>query len=434
MPPSESPQAENVVFVSTRISGTDGVSLEIGKWAAVLERMGYRCSYICGVSDRPAESTAIIEEADFRHPSIRAINREAFGRQQRDRELSRTIHTTVLALKDQLYDALEHLSADLIIAENVLTIPINVPLGLALTEVLMESGIPCIAHHHDFYWERERFLVSAIDDYLQAAFPPRIAEIEHVAINSLAAEEFSRRTGLSCEVVPNVMDFSVPPPPPDEYAREFRQTIGLSESDFLILQPTRVVQRKGIEHSIELVRRLNDPRCKLVISHASGDETDGYPDRVREYAELLGVPVVFAEQWISHTRGRAEDGTKRYEIWDAYPHADLVTYPSTYEGFGNAFLEAIYFRLPILCNRYTTFRTDIEPYGFRAIVMDGFLSDDIVVQARRAMTDKEHRQDMTEHNFNLAQQLFSFDRLEQDLRSILSKRQFRLTRPTERET
>ena len=43
---------------------------------------------------------------------------------------------------------------DLIVPENALSIPMHVPLGMAITELIAETGIPTIAHHHDFYWER----------------------------------------------------------------------------------------------------------------------------------------------------------------------------------------------------------------------------------------------------------------------------------------
>ena len=65
-------------FVSTRFAGTDGVSLETAKWAAVLTRMGHRCYYFAGQSDRAAESSYVVSEAFFGHPSIEAINRAAF--------------------------------------------------------------------------------------------------------------------------------------------------------------------------------------------------------------------------------------------------------------------------------------------------------------------------------------------------------------------
>ena len=35
-----------------------------------------------------------------------------------------------------------------------MTIPVHVPLGLAMTEVIAETSMRTIAHHHDFAWER----------------------------------------------------------------------------------------------------------------------------------------------------------------------------------------------------------------------------------------------------------------------------------------
>jgi len=410
-----------VGFVATRVSGNDGVSLEIEKWADVLESMGYTCFYIAGESDRPEERTRVFPEAHFKHPVIQAINRRCFGRERRDAEVSEQIHEMMWVIKAKLHSTLQRFGIDLIIAENCVTIPMNIPLGLAVVEVVMEHRIGCIAHHHDFVWERERFLVNAVNDYLGAAFPPAIPEFQHVVINSQAAREFSRRTGLPCRVVPNVMNFDLPPKSPDQYGSDFRQTIGLAPDDRLILQPTRVVPRKGIEHSIELIRRLDDPRCKLVITHSSGDEGDEYPQRVREYAELLGVDVILAEPWIANQRGTGPDGQKQYTIWDAYRHADLVTYPSTYEGFGNAFLEAVYYKVPILTNHYAIYRTDIEPCGFRSILMDGYLTEDVVRQVHHVLEDREYYQEIVEHNYKVAKRFFSFERLETELRAILGK-------------
>ena len=88
-----------------------------------------------------------------------------------------------------------------------LAIPVNVPLGLALTEFIGETSIPTIAHHHDFYWERTRFVVNAVGDYLRMAFPPKLPGIEHVVINSAAQEELALRTGISSIIIPNVLDF-----------------------------------------------------------------------------------------------------------------------------------------------------------------------------------------------------------------------------------
>lgn len=415
------PPLRRVGIVSTRISGTDGVSLEIAKWTEVLERLGCECFYICGVSDRPGDHTFLIDLADFADPEIRAVNREAFGRQTRTREFSERIRRLATRIKNQIYESLKRFELDLLLVENALTIPINIPLGAALVEVLLETGLPCVAHHHDFYWERERYLVSSVDDYLLAVFPPALAEIDHVVISSRAGEEFSRRTGLSCHVIPNVMDFARPPQHPDEYSKDFREAIGLSADDLLILQPTRVVQRKGIEHTIELIRRLEDPRCKVVVSHDGHDEGTGYLDRINAYAKLLGVELIYANEQVASRRGTAADGSKIYSIWDVYPHADLVTYPSTYEGFGNAFLEAVYFRKPIFCNRYAIYRTDIEPCGFEAIAMDNFLDDEVVDHVQRVLADEAYRSSMVEQNYEIGRRFFSFERLERELRVLLER-------------
>jgi glycosyltransferase involved in cell wall biosynthesis len=217
------------------------------------------------------------------------------------------------------------------------------------------------------------------------------------------------------------MDFANPPAPPDGYSRQFRTEIGLSEDDLLILQPTRVVERKGIEHSIELARRLAPDRAKLVITHASGDEGDAYAERIREFAELLDVEVIFADKWIADERRTAPDGRKLFTIHDVYPQADLVAYPSTYEGFGNAFLEAVYFKCPIVCNRYAIYRTDIEPVGVRPILFDGFPTDETVDEIRHVLGDARYREERVEHNYEVASRFFSYEVLEEELRLIIQR-------------
>jgi len=414
-------QIKRVAFVSTRVAGTDGVSLEIAKWADVIERTGIECYYITGESDRPAERTFLIEEAHFDHPEVLDISRRAFDAEIRPRELTDDIVRLTRTIRNDLDRAIRELDVDALIAENALTIPMNLPLGIALVHEIQERGIPCIAHHHDFFWERERFLINAVDDFIQFAFPPALSQVQHVVINSLAGEEFSRRTGLSCRIIPNVMDYANPPDPPDDYSRQFRREIGISDDDLLILQPTRVVARKGIEHSIELARRLAPDRARLVITHASGDEGDAYAKRIREYAELLDVEVIFADKWISDERGTAPDGRKLFTIHDIYPQADLVAYPSTYEGFGNAFLEAVYHRCPIVCNRYAIYRTDIEPCGVRPILFDGFPTDETIEEIRRVLGNAAYREEMVEHNYEVAREFFSYEVLEAELRLMVER-------------
>ena len=87
------------------------------------------------------------------------------------------------------------------------------------------------------------------------------------------------------------MHFEVEPPGKDDYNSDIRQALGVEDDELLILQPTRVVQRKGIEHALEMVSRL-ERKAAFVISHASGDEGFEYEKRVRDYALLLNVRAI----------------------------------------------------------------------------------------------------------------------------------------------
>jgi glycosyltransferase involved in cell wall biosynthesis len=408
-----------VGFVSFRFAGTDGVSLETDKMADVLRRWGYRCVFMGGELDTPPEDSFLVEETHFKHPAIREIYGECFGQANRPPEVTKRIHEYRDLLKQKLYEFIRKFDVDILVPENSLTIPLNVPLGLAITEFIAETGIKTIAHHHDFFWERKRFLNNCVWEYLNSCYPPHLSSIQHVVINSSGQNQLALRTGIGATLIPNVMDFEHPPEPPDEYTEYVRKDLGIGEDVLLVLQPTRVVQRKGIEHAIELVARL-EMKATLVISHASGDEGYEYQQRVKEFAEMLKVDTRFVQDIISDERGTTGDGRKIYSLQDIYPYADLVTYPSLSEGFGNAFLEAIYFKRPILVNNYSIYFFDIKPKGFEVIEMDDFITDETVRRTREILENPERVKEMTERNYALCLKHYSYRILEIKLRHILS--------------
>ena len=411
-------EIHSVGFISTRFAGTDGVSLETEKWADVFEKKGFHCYYFAGELDRPRECSYLAEEASFKHPDIRDINENCFGVALRGRFITQKIYEIKKKLKDHIYKFIEKFNIDVLVPENALTIPLNIPLGLAITEVISELGIPTIAHHHDFFWERQNFLTNAVWDYLNMAFPPHLPPIKHVTINSAGDNQLSLRTGISATIIPNVMDFENGPPPVDEYASDVRKALGVDDDELFILQPTRIVKRKGIEHAIELVNRLGR-KAKLVISHASGDEGYDYEARIREYSNIMKVNTIFVSDIINEKRGLTKTGQKIYTLDDIYPHADLVTYPSNFEGFGNAFLEAIYFKKPIVVNNYSIYASDIKPKGFSVIEFDGYVSEAVVNQTKKVLDDPLLCEKMVEHNYEIATLYFSYSVLEQKLTSII---------------
>jgi hypothetical protein len=408
---------KRIGFVSTRIAGTDGVSLETYKWYQVLERNGYECYFFAGELDSPADRSFLEPKAHFEDPEIIEIHNACFGTPTRDGALSRRIHETKDHLKGKLREFRDSYKIDLIIPENALAIPMNIPLGMAITEFLAETGMPAVAHHHDFSWERKRFLINGVQDYLHYAFPPILDSLRHVVINSAASRQLSYRKGISNVIIHNVFDFTNENPESPK-GKMLREELGFGNDDLFVLQPTRVVPRKWIERAVELVSLLDLKNPRLVISHESGDEGGLYANRILEYAHRLGVEVIYMGDRVGSSRCFQAICDKKYTIDDIYRAADLVTYPSGYEGFGNAFVEAIYFKKPIVVNRYSIYVEDIEPCGFEVIPFESFVTKEIAGRIKQFLKP-EHLLASVEKNYALGKKYFSYEVLEELLIPII---------------
>ena len=410
---------QNIGFVSTRFSGTDGVSLESAKWARILWDYRHVSHWFAGKLDRDSGVSMLVPEAYFYHRDNVWINERAFGTRTRTPEMTRKINGMADYLKGTLYDFVDAYKIDILVVENALCIPMHIPLGVALTHFITETGIPTIAHHHDFYWERPRFSVNSVGDFLSMAFPPTLPSLQHVTINTFAQEDLSWRKGASSIMVPNVLDFENAPDSKPRSAK-VREQIGLADDDIMMLQPTRVVPRKGIEHSIALISQLKNPKCKLVVSHESGDEGLEYRDALIELADQSGVDLRFVQANVAPSNPFSKEPVPGMLLEDIYAEADLITYPSRYEGFGNALLEAFYYRKPVLVNRYAIFIADIEPKGFEVITMDGFITRSVIEKVRRVIADEPFRRAMVDHNFQLGTRVYSYSVLRRKLRSLIT--------------
>jgi len=410
---------QNIGFVGTHFAGTDGVSLQSSKWAKILWDDQHVSHWYSGKSDREPGFSMVVPEVFFGHPEIEEIAQQAFGRLKRSPDLTIKINDLAAYLKRTLYDFVEQFSIDIMIVENALCIPMNLPLGIALTHFIAETEFPVIAHHHDFYWERDRFRVNAVSDFLEMAFPPRLPTIQHVTINSAAQQNLAHRKGVTSTLVPNVLEFESEPPGIDHFNEDFRERIGLSPEDILVLQPRRVSPRQGIEHAITLLGQLGDPRMKLVVTHASGDEGHEYQNALIEMAHHHGVDLRFVDHFVGDTRKENPDGSKLYSLWDTYSHADIVASPGLDEGFSIDLLEAFFFRKPVLVNRYSISQTDVEPRGFRVLGMDSDMTKKLADQIRRVIDDEEYRNDMVEENYQLATRFYSDSVLRRKLRGLV---------------
>jgi mannosylglucosylglycerate synthase len=410
---------KRIGFISTRFSGTDGVSLEAAKWVETLEALGHECTFFAGKSDWAEERSYEVPEAHLAHPDIQALTIELFERHNRSRATSEAVVKLTRHLKKHLQRFIKRFNPHVLIVENALSLPMNIPLGLAITEITAETCIPVIAHHHDFAWERERYAVASAADYLRAAFPPTLEQVHHVVINSYAKQQLALNAGVSSTVIPNVMDFDQLPPQPDEYCNSFRKDLEIASDQFILLQPTRIIPRKRIEKAIELTRRL-ELDCILVVTHDSGDEGHDYKTYLQDYASLLGVDMRLAGNRCAPKRGCTPDGKQVYSLFDVYQQANLVTYPSQLEGFGNALLEAIYYRKPILTSTYRILKTDIQPKGFEFIEFDDYFRPDFLRRVREVLLNPCSVEGIVEHNFETGRQFYSYSVLEEQLVNLLN--------------
>jgi mannosylglucosylglycerate synthase len=393
----------NVGVVSTRFHGTDGVSLEAAKVADVVEEAGHDVAWFAGHLGGRFHPGTTHPLAHFKAPAVLRLTEAAFGKGTWSPAAPAAMDSITRQLKEALRRFVDEFDLDVLIAENILCLPMHLPLGLAVGQLLAETGLPAVGHHHDFSWERERFRRTMVPHLLATAFPPALDNLRHVVIQSTAQLELRRRRGLDSVVLPNVMDFERGPAGPGD-PEAYRRAAGLGPDDVLLLQPTRVIPRKGIETTLQLAYELADEHVKVVVSHAEGDEGPGYGQFLRDEAERLGVDLRF----VPATAEEADEPGKPL-LADAYAAADLVSYPSRYEGFGNALLEAFFYRRPVLVNRYPVYARDIAPTGVRCIeIEDGELSGEAIKQAAAWLEDPRRQQEAIERNYQIGVEHFSY--------------------------
>lgn len=437
-----------------RVGETDGVSLEIDKWRAALEALGHEV-YLCAGRAGGAEAF-IIPELSLDHPEVVKIRRNAFqsfSDYATETDLHRHIESLAATVERGLRHFVEVYDIDLLIVENIWSLSPHLPATLALWRTVRNLRLPAVAHHHDFYWEKDDYkgpTCPLVKRLLAGYFPPRDPRIVHVVINRLAQLELKRR-GIDALVVPNVWDFELPLGW-DEFNRDLRQGLGLGESDVVFLQATRVVRRKGIELAVDLAAELSRPEHQAAMRRrvkqrgASGParpvllltnmvEDPEYWGLLKRRIEKRGVEAKLVSDRVSFHRDLAPSGEKIYSFWDTYLLADIMTYPSLQEGWGNQLLEGIWAKLPVVSFEYPVFKTDIAPLGFKCISLgdrverdeDGLwrLPPGALRRAARETADilssPGRYREMVEYNFQLAERLLSLKRLEQLLREVLEQ-------------
>ncbi len=418
-----------VGIVIGRIGGVDGVALETEKWAAVLRRLGHEVHILAGELEADVPGATVLPELAFSHPATLREQDDAFFVQHADEvELVDRLRRDAAYIERHVLRWLRAMRIDVLITQNSTTLPCHLTMGMALKRVIEQTGIPTVAHDHDFHWERgDRYATryAGVRDIIDECFPPDLSNLTHVVINSYCRDSLQERHGIDARVVPNVMDFEAGFGQRDEFNRRLPDELGFGRDDIFLFQMTRIVRRKGIETAIELVERLDDPRVKLIVTgHATDDRNGEYLAELQQRAAQLRRPeqVRFAGHRFANVRVAANGVPGRFSLSDGYASAHACTYFSRYEGFGNAFVEALAARVPIFVNNYEpVYWPDIGSKGFKTVqIENNDLTDRAVEDIRAVLTDAEYRAHIAEYNFEIGRQHFSYEVLGERLGELIA--------------
>jgi len=405
-----------------RIGGVDGVALETEKWIDILKKLGHEVFIMSG----EFESWDMDYEHDYLFPALSFFSAEAEWEQRKaffepDKDpdiLLDHVEKWSNMIEGVLNKWVKDKKIDAILSENASALPCHLSMGVAIKKLITDTGLPIVTHDHDFHWERGERYVSAhseINQYVDDNFPLLLPNVKHAVINTFGVETFKNRFNIDATLVPNVMDFNRVYGVPTPENQFFLKDIGITEDEIALLQVTRIVRRKGIETAISLIDRLDDKKLKLVITGNNNDDENKeyYNELIDQIHELnLSNQVIFAAHKVLDHK----------DLSDVYAHGRACTYFSTYEGFGNAFVECVLAKKPIFVNNYKpVYMQDIGNKGFETVMTeDGDLTNKKVQQMSDIIYNPKRCLEIGEYNFNLGKKYFSYDVLEEKLNSLFT--------------
>lgn len=452
----------NIGIIHSQIGKSDGVSIVIDQTIeAMTEHMDIPLGniyYLSGIS--ASRLQADVHNAFWHKNASNQRIIEEFSAEPSD-DLDEYIMEKALVAKNKVAEWIETNKIDLVLVHNSCH-PVNgiysIGLGLYFEE-LRQQGIvrpKYLLWWHDSHFERERFANpnKVMKKYLEYIPGPHVDGIVFIntqqatmantyceAVNKQDKELFFER---KTSVIPNTInvtwdwreidqsDKETLSPNMDNYFREFFDDIGLTEQlsnigktiddTALLLQHTRIVERKKIEWAIDFAFKLeqkyraenNDKAVVLLLSGYSGDEHDNYTDDLMKYHQkkceempevAKNVILNIAENHIFPVREMLPD--RKLYPFDEIPkyianHGGMATYFSSVEGYGNNLLEVMESGLPAVINEYEIYKTDIKSLGFDLIETEnGDITDEAINRAYELMTDKTARRKCVKHNLEV---------------------------------
>lgn len=333
-------------LVSFRLGLTDGVSIVAARWGEILENLGFEIVTVAGEG-----------------PAQRIVPGLALG-------------ATEPPSSGQVESALA--DADLVVVENLCTIPMNLPASRAVARA--RASLPTVLHHHDPPWQRDRYRHIT-------ELPPTDGAWEHVSINAFTRSELAAR-GIQATTIRNPFDLDVAP----GRRSQTRARLGLPADTPLLVHPVRAIERKNIPKAIEVATQLG------AVYWLLGAAEEGYGPILEGILADASCPVLH-HGWES--------------IPDAYAASDLVGFPSLWEGFGNPPIEAAIHGRPAFVGDYPAAR-ELRSLGFAWFDPDDIAGMDACLEAPDAS--------MIENNRRLAEAHFSMAVIQRHVAALLDRR------------
>lgn len=382
---------KKILIVHFRVGKTDGVSLQIELYRQLLKSRGADVYLCAGPISEGADY--VIEELEQQlDPQAFIIDEDAFGGLKNFvsvSEFKRSFQKRQQQLMISFREVIEQLQPTNLIVSNIFSVGEGLYAAGALSQVLDRYQIPTIAINHDWYWEHDRYrepTCELVEKQLDQYFPPRRDYLRLACINSIAQKEVARRKNVTPQLVHDIHDFQQAHWKRKPNHNKIMAQHGVDQKRVVILQATRIVRRKNIEIAINLTRKINrklkelsspvtlyDGRkvevhqehpAVLVLAGYAEKRHRWYLEQLLEYAAEQEVKIAFVGERV---------GTD-LELSDVYPYADLITFPSFKEGFGNQFLEAVFAKKPVALFEYPVFKSDIKPRGFHYINLGDYIA------------------------------------------------------------
>lgn len=443
----------NIAMLHFRVGATDGVSLEMNKWKTVLENLGHRVILIAAEENQT--NAIIIKEMSIITEYHRKLFKNCYEEMTdylSDRELESEVYLQANIIEEKLTYIIKKFQIDLIIPNNISSLGLSLPSGIAIGNVIDKSQIKVIFHHHDFYWERTRYnnpTAPFISELLKKYFPFHNDRTKHCVINEIAKDELLKRRNISAIVVPNVFDFDGPRWKIDNFNQNLKAELGIKHNDIVFLQGTRIEDRKAIELALDVIESIHqkkeqfigkvlyskkmftqDSKIHFVIAGLNEIREDKYKI-LKNKIDNMSFKTHIIHNMIGFERKIQPE--KSYALWDVYTIADYVTYPSILEGWGNQFLEAVFAKKPLLIFEYPVYISDIQKCGFSTVSLGKYYKNNhqglFTVSKTRIENSANDILDILFHgetyeaivdkNFTIGKNLFSYKRLTRIMSSIL---------------